>query len=602
MKRIHDSKGELLLKVCSFELTLIPINSFLNKEVIMKKNLFFAAFFIMISICSATTIYDIQYTTNTGPDGTYPSPMDGQDVTVTGIVTGANLGQDNKFFMSDPEGGAWHGIYVYDYEVGPALGDEVEVTATVTEYHGLTELGYCTITILSSGNPVPAPSIVSTLNLVVPAQAEPYEGCLVEVANVEVTEAQGEYGQWFIDDGSGECQVDDGFFYLDEVTPPIVITIGMEWAVIRGILDYSFDEYGINPRTPDDMIDEIIPVEADFSADSLIGTAPFEVQFTDSSIGVITSWEWDFENDGTIDSNEQSPVFTYSEIGVYTVSLTVTDGMTTDTETKVDYIEVEVVLEADFSADPVSGIAPLEVVFTSISTGNVTSWEWDFDNDGSIDSIEENPTYIYTNASDYSVSLTAGDGVTSDTETKIDYILVGDQVVADFTADPLFGMAPLAVNFTNTSSGPVTSWEWDFDNDGSIDSTEENPSFTYTEIGIYTVSLTVSDGTNTDTETKIDYIETTLAGSNDLPANITKLYSNFPNPFNPTTVISFSVQTGDQANLVVFNSKGQQIESQKFGAGMHNWKWNAENCPSGVYFYKLISSEYTETRKMLLLK
>ena len=568
----------------------------------MKKNLFFAVFVIMLTICSATTIYDIQYTTNSGPDGTYPSPLDGQIVTVTGIVTGANFGQDNKFFMSDPEGGAWHGIYVYDYTVGPALGDEVEVTGTVTEYYGLTELGYCTITILSSGNPVPEPTIVTTLNLVIPAQAEQYEGCLVQVLDVVVTEAQDEFGQWFIDDGSGECQVDDGFFYLDEVVPPIVITVGMEWAMITGCLDYSYDEYGINPRTPDDLVDEITPVEAEFSADPLNGTVPLEVQFTDASIGDITGWEWDFENDGIIDSNEQNPLFTYSEIGIYSVSLTVTDGMTTDTETKVDYIEVEVALEADFTADPVSGIAPLEVVFTSTSIGNITSWEWDFDNDGSIDSTEENPTYTYTDAGDYSVSLTVGDGVITATETKMDFISVGDQIIADFIADPLVGMAPLAVSFTNTSSGTITSWEWDFDNDGSIDSTEENPSFTYNEIGVYTVSLTVSDGTNTDTETKIDYIETTLTGSYDLPLNSTKLYANFPNPFNPSTAISFSVKSGDQAVLVIYNSKGQQIESQNFEAGMYNWEWDAENCPSGVYFYKLISSDYIETRKMLLLK
>ena len=568
----------------------------------MKKNLFFAAFVIMITICSATTIYDIQYTTNSGPDGTYPSPLDGQIVTVTGVVTGSNFGQDGKFFMSDPEGGPWHGIYVYDYTVGPALGDEVEVTATVSEYYGLTELGDCTITILSSGNPVPEPITVTTLNLVIPAQAEQYEGCLVQVLDVVVTESQDEFGQWFVDDGTGECQIDDGFFYLDEVTPPIVITIGMEWAILIGCLDYSYDEYGLSPRTPDDMIDEIIPIEAEFSADPLIGTVPLEVQFTDASIGDITSWEWDFENDGTIDSNEQNPLFTYSEIGVYSVSLTVTDGMTTDTEIKVDYIEVEVAVEADFTADPISGIAPLEVVFTSTSTGNITSWEWDFDNNGSIDSTEETPTYTYTDAGDYSVSLTVGDGVITDTETKIDFISVGDQIIADFIADPLVGMAPLAVNFTNTSSGTITSWEWDFDNDGSIDSTEENPSFTYTEIGIYTVSLTVSDGTNTDNETKIDYIETTLTSSYELPINSTKLYANFPNPFNPSTVISFSVQSGDQAVLDIYNSKGQQIKSQNFGAGMHNWEWDAENCPSGVYFYKLISSDYNETRKMLLLK
>ena len=224
----------------------------------MKKIFGILVFTVVVSVVFATTIYDIQYTTNPGPDGTYPSPLDGQDVTVIGIVTGANFDNGNTmFFMSDPEGGAWHGIYVYDLETGPALGDEVEVTGTVSEYYGLTELGWCTINILSFGNTVPAPISVTTLNLVVPAQAEQYEGCLVEVTNVEVTEAQDDYGQWYIDDGTGECQVDDEFFYLDSVIPPIEIVVGMEWAIIRGCLDYSYDEYGINPRFPADLIDEV---------------------------------------------------------------------------------------------------------------------------------------------------------------------------------------------------------------------------------------------------------------------------------------------------------------------------------------------------------
>ncbi|MCF7858552.1 MAG: T9SS type A sorting domain-containing protein [Candidatus Cloacimonetes bacterium] len=223
----------------------------------MKKIFGILIFTFVISVLLATTIYDIQYTTEPGPDGYYPSPLDGQEVTVIGIVTGENYNSDNKFYLSDPEGGAWHGIYVYDYTVGPALGDEVEVTGTVSEYYGLTELGYCTINILSSGNPVPEPISVTTLDLVVPAIAEQYEGCLVEVTNVEVTEAQNDYGEWYIDDGSGECQVDDGFFYLDTVVPPIEIVIGMEWAIIRGCVDFGFDEYSINPRTPDDLIDVV---------------------------------------------------------------------------------------------------------------------------------------------------------------------------------------------------------------------------------------------------------------------------------------------------------------------------------------------------------
>jgi hypothetical protein len=237
----------------------------------MRKMLFLLFLIFSVGLLAQTpvSIYDIQYTEVPGPDNTYPSLYEGQEVITTGIVTGANFDNgDTMFFMSDPEGGAWHGIYVYDLETGPALGDEVEVTGTVSEYYGLTELGWCTINILSSGNTVPAPISVTTLNLVVPAQAEQYEGCLVEVTNVEVTEAQDDYGQWYIDDGSGECQVDDEFFYLDSVVPPIVITVGMEWAIIRGCLDYSYDEYGINPRFPADLIDEVSTNEYTVNANS----------------------------------------------------------------------------------------------------------------------------------------------------------------------------------------------------------------------------------------------------------------------------------------------------------------------------------------------
>jgi hypothetical protein len=224
----------------------------------MKKIFGILIFTFVVSLVFATTIYDIQYTDVPGPDGWYPSPMVDQDVTVTGIVTGANYNADNKFFMTDPEGGAWHGIYVYDYEAGPALGDEVEVSGTVTEYYGLTELGYCTVTILSSGNPVPEAIVVQTADLVEGATAEQYECCLVEVHDVVVTQEQINFGQWYVTDISGTpCQIDDGFFYLDEVVPPIVITVGMEWARIIGCVDYSYDEYGINPRFSEDLIDEV---------------------------------------------------------------------------------------------------------------------------------------------------------------------------------------------------------------------------------------------------------------------------------------------------------------------------------------------------------
>jgi PKD repeat protein len=85
---------------------------------------------------------------------------------------------------------------------------------------------------------------------------------------------------------------------------------------------------------------------------------------------------------------------------------------------------------------------------------------------------------------------------------------ISGDITADFTADVTGGQAPLVVNFIDLSTGinPVISWQWDFNDDGVIDSDIQNPAWTYTESGSYTVSLTVSDGTNLSTETKVNFI------------------------------------------------------------------------------------------------
>jgi len=85
------------------------------------------------------------------------------------------------------------------------------------------------------------------------------------------------------------------------------------------------------------------PIHADFTADQTEGKIPFTVQFTDLSTSensTIISWEWDFDNDGSIDSYEQDPEWVYNEPGIYTVKLRVSDGTLYDVETKVDYITV----------------------------------------------------------------------------------------------------------------------------------------------------------------------------------------------------------------------------------------------------------------------
>ena len=91
------------------------------------------------------------------------------------------------------------------------------------------------------------------------------------------------------------------------------------------------------------------------------------------------------------------------------------------------YDQLQVILDADFEAVPTCGFMPLTVQFTDLSWVQntiISFWQWDFDNDGTIDSEEQNPEWIYTEPGTYSVSLTVSDGEIEDTEVKEDYITV----------------------------------------------------------------------------------------------------------------------------------------------------------------------------------
>ncbi|MDD1700255.1 MAG: PKD domain-containing protein, partial [Methanoregula sp.] len=231
------------------------------------------------------------------------------------------------------------------------------------------------------------------------------------------------------------------------------------------------------------------------------------VQFTDESTNAPTSWLWSF-GDGN-SSILQSPSFEYLSPGLYTVSLTATNTAGSDTNTKVSYINVTataVAPVAEFSGSPTSGVAPLTVQFTDLSTNAPTFWIWLF-GDGNSSTLQ-NPSFEYARPGLYTVALTATNTAGSDTSIKTNYINVtatAEVPVAEFSAAPSEGVAPLTVQFTDTSIGSPTSWFWSFGDGNS--SSLQNPSFDYTSPGLYTVSLTVTNNAGSDTITKVGYIK-----------------------------------------------------------------------------------------------
>jgi PKD repeat protein len=258
---------------------------------------------------------------------------------------------------------------------------------------------------------------------------------------------------------------------------------------------------------------------ANFVAAPVSGDRPLDVDFTDQSTAgtsAITSFLWSFGDGAT--STEHNPAYSYSAPGVYTVSLTVTTAVGSDTETKTDLITVSNGSGpiAAFSGTPTGGAAPLDVQFTDQSTAGsapITSRSWTFGDGGTSTAV--NPSHTYLANGTYTVSLSVTTSVGNDTETKTGYITVSPAPVlptAAFSGSPRNGTAPLLVDFTDESSpgsAPITSWTWAF-GDGTPTSTTPNPSHTYAGAGTFNVSLTVTTSAGTDSETKTGYITVTV--------------------------------------------------------------------------------------------
>jgi parallel beta-helix repeat protein len=263
---------------------------------------------------------------------------------------------------------------------------------------------------------------------------------------------------------------------------------------------------------------------ADFSAEPTKGVSPLKINFTDKSQPQedIASWLWDFGDGAT--SNEQNPFHVYHTVdpySYYNVSLTVNrTGGESDTETKTGYIKVwkpGAAPDADFYCERGVGEPSLPVQFTDKSIGEVTSWAWDFDNDGIVDNTTQNPSHQYSEEGIYTASLTVTGPGGYSKDTKIECVRVGSGsgekrplIDSQFFASARSGTAPLVVNFTDMSSTEceIKSWKWDF-GDGNI-SYERNPTHIYGNTGTYTVSLEVTNTGGAKTiEAKTDYITVT---------------------------------------------------------------------------------------------
>ncbi|MDD1687852.1 DUF3344 domain-containing protein, partial [Methanoregula sp.] len=164
-----------------------------------------------------------------------------------------------------------------------------------------------------------------------------------------------------------------------------------------------------------------------------------------------------------------------------------------------------------FTTGTTTGTAPFTVIFTDASTNTPTSWLWDFGDNDATNSTKQNPVHTYQSAGTYTVNLTVTNAAGSDREEKTGYVIVtaagpGAAPVASFSTNVAAGLAPLSVQFTDSSATNPTAWSWDFNNDGVVDSIEESPTHLFSTAGIYTVNLSVTNASGTTTLTKPNLI------------------------------------------------------------------------------------------------
>ena len=202
----------------------------------------------------------------------------------------------------------------------------------------------------------------------------------------------------------------------------------------------------------------------------------------------------------------QNPTHTYTNPGTYTVTETVTGPGGNNTTTQTNYITVNwPAPTAGFIVNSTSGMAPFAVQFNDQSTGNITSYNWNF-GDGTSNSTQENPIHTYNTPGTYTVTETVTGPGGNNTTTQTNYITVNwPAPTAGFIVNSTSGMAPFAVQFNDQSTGNITSYNWNF-GDGTSNSTQENPIHTYNTPGTYTVTETVTGLGGNNSLTKTDFI------------------------------------------------------------------------------------------------
>ncbi len=577
---------------------------------------------------STVSIYDIQGQTDS-------SPYAGQTLTTTGIITGVAY---NGIFLQDGAG-AWNGIWVYLGSSGSlAAGDSVTVTGLVAEYNGLTELEDATVTVISSGNTLPDATAITTAEM-----TEQYEGVLVSFASATCTVAPDTYGEWKVDDGSGEATIDDKVLDYDG-------EVGTSYN-ITGVGDYSYGIYKVQATIVEEFVDPNAPV-ADAGEDQQVepGTlVTLDGTGSSDADGVIIGYLWEQLSGPSVTlSDYEEAVVTFTapaEVCVLEFKLTVIDNNASQaTDEVVVNVGSFTIYDIQYATEAGSGTndcypSPYvdeEVTVSGVVTGvkpgtypnfflqqpGQSSWGGVLVYDTSVNPMVGDSVTVTATVTEYfgltELKTVSGFTINSSGNT-IDPIAInsGDLGITCSSAGEQFeGMLVELMNVTVDSVNQYNSW---YVNDGSgqakIDDYYFDGTWTTPDAGVtYETIIGVVDYAYGEYQIyPLSAADLVVLGGLDEPqvAENINLISNYPNPFNPVTTICYQVAVSGRTTVTIFDLLGNQVtrlvDAERQAGQDYSVQWNGTDSngkamPSGIYFSRLVTGSGTLTQKITLLK
>jgi gliding motility-associated-like protein len=297
----------------------------------------------------------------------------------------------------------------------------------------------------------------------------------------------------------------------------------------------------------------------------------------------------DAENPGALylwTDGSTDQTITVSSTGLYSVY--VEQGFCNATDSV--HIDFQTPL-ADFSASDYEGCAPKDILFTdlSFSPTSIASWSWNFD-DGGTSSLE-NPSHTFVTSGIYDVSLeiTTAEGCLSEIVKTVE-ITIYDQPVADFRFDPESPSFNESVTFEDLSIN-AAAWQWAFGDGGT--STNQNPTYTYEDRGVYDVVLIVNNEICYDTARYTIIIEEPIIFY--VPNVFTPDGNSFNEIFQPVFTSGFDPY---DFHLSIFNRWGELIfESYDASKGWNGSYGTNGLVQDGVFVWKIEFNDINSDKK-----